>query len=154
MPRPKRPGWSRITITVSEEVSGEVRVKSAERYQEMGTFVDQTIRDHRHIPEALERSFASEVVQLIHDHWERKVQLNRGNPLQVAADMGMDVEDPEFRDGWIPFERLSGLIATWSEQGRIPQPYKQAFYRTFAKNGWVPTIKKMGLVVDEDWFSR
>ena len=44
MPRPKRPGWSKITITVSEEVSREIRILAASRGEEMGTLVDYAIK--------------------------------------------------------------------------------------------------------------
>ena len=43
MPRPKRPGWSRITITVSDVVAKYIRVQAADQGIEMGTFVDRTI---------------------------------------------------------------------------------------------------------------
>ena len=45
MPRPKRPGWSKITLTVSDAVARYIRVQAAERGIEMGTFVDQTSTD-------------------------------------------------------------------------------------------------------------
>jgi len=44
MPRPKRPGWSRITITVSDEVSRHIRVRAAELGIEMGTFVNEAVQ--------------------------------------------------------------------------------------------------------------
>lgn len=44
MPRPKRPGWSKITLTVSEEVAREIRLQAVERGMEMGTVVDLAIR--------------------------------------------------------------------------------------------------------------
>jgi len=43
MPRPKRPGWSKITITVSDEVARYIRVQAADQGIEMGTFVDRTL---------------------------------------------------------------------------------------------------------------
>ena len=43
MPRPKRPGWSRITITVSDEISRHIRIRAAELGIEMGTFVNEAI---------------------------------------------------------------------------------------------------------------
>ena len=43
MPRTKRPGWSRITVTVSAEVARYIRVQAAEQGIEMGTFVDKTM---------------------------------------------------------------------------------------------------------------
>jgi hypothetical protein len=46
MPRPKRPGWSKITITVSEEVAQAIRINAAERNTMMGTFVDELVRSH------------------------------------------------------------------------------------------------------------
>ena len=45
MPRPRRPGWSKVTITISDEVGREIRVRAAELGVDMGTFVDQAIRD-------------------------------------------------------------------------------------------------------------
>ncbi len=43
MPRTKRPGWSRITLTVSAEVARYIRVQAADQGIEMGTFVDRAM---------------------------------------------------------------------------------------------------------------
>ena len=44
MPRPKKVGWERVTITISPEVASALRVLSACSGREMGVIADSTMR--------------------------------------------------------------------------------------------------------------
>lgn len=57
MPRRKRPNWSKITVTVSREVAQDIRVEAAKRRVEMGTFVDQAVRNLIRMDQSLNISF-------------------------------------------------------------------------------------------------
>lgn len=44
MPRPSRPTWNPLTITISKEVADALRVKAAAHSEDMGTLADRILR--------------------------------------------------------------------------------------------------------------
>lgn len=146
MPRPKRPGWSKITITLSEEIAREIRVKSSELGIEMGTFVDQTVRDHRGIPAFLDKLFAQDVKKAI------KASTN----IQGLADAITDhlANDGCPLDHALTPSALNSLAARWGAASRVPQPWKWAVFRALLAEDWEASAYHLNLLHGLEWFKR
>ena len=146
MARPKRPGWSKITITVSEKVAKEIRVRSAEIGIEMGTFVDQTIRDHALIPELMDKMLATDVLKAVREH---------SDPAGLVDEIMA-----AFKDEGSPLDRpltpaaLTRMTGGWARDGRIPQPWKWVIYFVLAQGVWQPSLVRLKFLKGFEWFKR
>ncbi|WP_286354886.1 hypothetical protein [Geothrix oryzae] len=146
MARPKRPGWSKITITVSEKVAKEIRVRSAELGIEMGTFVDQTIRDHALIPELMDKMLASDVLKAVKEN---------PDPAEFAAAIMA-----AFKRERMPLDRpltpaaLTRLASGWARDGRIPQPWKWVMAVVLSSGDWELSLFRLKFLKDFEWFKR
>lgn len=115
MPRPKRPGWSKITITVSEEVSREIRILAASRGEEMGTLVDYAIKHltglaasrggaSEEIPSWIPARAIRPVVSETVSH--RATAIGRGNPIRVAVFVLQKLNDDPIAGPFTPLKHL------------------------------------------------
>ncbi|MDR3572293.1 MAG: hypothetical protein P4L50_00390 [Anaerolineaceae bacterium] len=147
MPRPKRSGWSKITITVSDKVARDIRVAAATKGIEMGTFVDQALRDHRQIPIYLERILAIDIERGIKDHSDHQdlvAEITR----VFAENLEMALEPP------LTYPALVQMSAKWTAKGAIPQPWKWAAFLVLCSSDWTCTILEEKLFDGFDWFKR
>jgi hypothetical protein len=146
MPRPKRPEWTKITITVSKKIAQEIRLRSAELNIEMGTFVDQTIRDHGLIPAMMDRELANDVLKAVSEH---------PDPAWLVSEVTVELERQKYTlDKPITPASLGRMAARWAREEKIPQPWKWAMYFVLVQGDWEPLPQRFGMLKGFDWFKR
>jgi len=143
VPRPKRKGWNKITITVSDKVAREIRVRSAELGIEMGTFVDQTIRDHEMIPPFLDKLFANDCLKAVRKH---------ANHAELVGEMtGALIKSHTQLNKPLTSSALTRMAVGWAKGGLVPKPWKWAGYFALFQGDWEPTGTRSGLLKGYDW---
>jgi hypothetical protein len=146
VPRPKRPGWSKITLTISDKVAREIRLHSADLNIEMGTFVDQTIRDHALIPGLMEKMLANDVLKAVREH---------SDPAGLVTEVTAELERKKYTlDRTITPASLARMARGWAGDGQIPQPWKWVMYFVLVQGDWVPSPTRLGMLKGFDWFKR
>lgn len=143
MPRRKRPNWSKITITVSSEVAQDIRVEAVKRRIEMGTFVDQAVRNFICADQSLNITFLEDVNRLCKDTSDLGKLLE-----SIKEELPKHLHSSASTDSfWLELQ-------AWQRTLRVPKPWKRAFYRVMRyKNTGLglPRIYTNQLV-EEGWF--
>jgi hypothetical protein len=112
----------------------------------MGTFVDQTIRDHALIPGMFDRMIASDVLKAIQDC---------SNPDELVDWVITEIEDvDELQRVPISITALTRRARWWVRDGAIPQPWKWIMYSVLSRGGWKPSLIRLGMLHGDDWFTR
>jgi hypothetical protein len=146
MPRPKRPGWSKITLTISDKVAREIRLRSAELNIEMGTFVDRTIRDHEMIPALMDKMLANDVLKAVRQH---------PDPEGLMSEVTAELARQKFTlDKPITPAALIRMAGGWAREGLIPQPWKWALYFVLVQGDWEPSLTRHLMLRGSDWYKR
>ncbi|MDR3572300.1 MAG: hypothetical protein P4L50_00425 [Anaerolineaceae bacterium] len=148
MPRPKRPGWSKITITVSDKVAREIRVLAAGAGIEMGTYVDRTIRDHRLIPTLLDKIFAEDVETTIRTH---------PDPKEFESEIERAMKKKGLTLDPLPtFPKMKAWSIAWKRAGLIPQPWKSVFFHALVSCNIELEFRIVSqkMLNGLDWFDR
>ena len=135
-------------MTISDEIAREIRVRTAEQSSQMGTLVDQTIRDHRPVPAALDRMYTNDIFKAI-----QPLSSSDREALLDAVEQVCEANKVQLGE-YISVLRVMQYALTWQQKGMVPQPFKWSLHQVLAQSGWVPTAIKLGFLVGDEWFRR